>query len=168
MLCPAARYLFRAASFGAALLAVSGLPASHNPRGTAVAVSRQVTGLDQDSIAAALRSAIAGREYELAELVFRNVRVLRQIPASRLISTMQYIYSRGLGVDCRHCHDISQWEKDDLDVKKIAREMISLTGAVNNDLIRSSPLLSARRATVTCSTCHRGEPRPTAGSGSKE
>jgi hypothetical protein len=158
----------RVCSFVLVLLASAPLPAAPEPTVIALPSFIQDAPLDQDSLVASLLTAIAGREYELAELVFRNVRVLRQIPASRLVGTMQYVYSRALGVDCRHCHDVGRWEQDDVLPKKVAREMITVAAEINNDLIRRSLLLSARRATVSCSTCHRGEPRPLGGPTSKE
>src|SRR5215469_7140939 len=85
---------------------------------------------------------------------FKNVQVLKDIPADELIPTMQFI-SASLGVECEFCHVERQMDKDDKKTKKTAREMIRMVLAVNQNNF------SGQRE-VTCNTCHRGAIRPEA------
>ncbi len=47
-----------------------------------------------------------------AEEVFKNIQVLKGIPADQLFPTMQFI-SASLGVECEFCHVHDAFEKDD-------------------------------------------------------
>ncbi|HQU34599.1 MAG TPA: c-type cytochrome [Thermoanaerobaculaceae bacterium] len=83
---------------------------------------------------------------------FKNVRVLKDIPADQLIPTMQFI-SASLGVECKYCHVQGAFEKDDLKPKKAARTMIQMMAAIDKDNFDGD-------RDVTCFTCHRGSPKP--------
>jgi hypothetical protein len=107
---------------------------------------------------AGLSEAIKGREAEPAEKVFKNIRQLKGRPAGQLLRAMG-AFTRALGVNCAHCHVPGEWEKDDKPTKDIARGMIRMVGAINSEQLKSIPNLRAE-ATVSCSTCHRGAPRP--------
>jgi hypothetical protein len=85
---------------------------------------------------------------------FKNIQVLKSIPADELIPTMQFI-SASLGVECEFCHDERDKDKDDKKTKKTAREMIRMVMAINQSNF------SGQRE-VTCNTCHRGAIRPEA------
>jgi hypothetical protein len=61
-----------------------------------------------------------------------------------------------LGVGCTHCHvDFDHFESDANRVKQTAREMMRMVEALNRERFEGE-----RR--VTCNTCHRGQPRPSA------
>jgi photosynthetic reaction center cytochrome c subunit len=83
---------------------------------------------------------------------FKNIQVLKDIPADQLIPTMQFIAS-SLGVECDFCHVEHEMQKDDKKSKQTARKMIAMELAINkahfNDEIA-----------VTCYTCHRGSAHP--------
>jgi photosynthetic reaction center cytochrome c subunit len=81
---------------------------------------------------------------------FKNIEVLKDIPADELIPTMQFI-AGALGVDCEFCHVQHAMDKDDKKEKKIARKMMELT--LNADHFEG-------HIEVTCFTCHRGSPHP--------
>lgn len=83
---------------------------------------------------------------------FKNVRVLKDIPADQLIPTMQFI-SASLGVECKYCHVQDAFEKDDLKPKKAARAMIQMMAAIDKDNFDGD-------RDVTCFTCHRGAAKP--------
>lgn len=83
---------------------------------------------------------------------FKNVQVLKDVPADQLIAGMQFI-SASLGVECEFCHVRDAFEKDDKPPKQTARQMIKMTLAINTQQFRG------QRA-VTCNTCHRGSTRP--------
>lgn len=85
---------------------------------------------------------------------FKNIKVLKQIPASELIPTMQFIGS-SLGVECDFCHVERQFDKDDKKPKEFAREMMKMQFAINKNNF------DGERA-VTCNSCHRGTTHPEA------
>src|SRR5262249_50946711 len=64
------------------------------------------------------------------EQKYKNIQVLKGLPASQMRPMMNYI-SASLGVNCAFCHVKTgdQWEfdKDDVNHKKIARRMIQMT-----------------------------------------
>ena len=98
-------------------------------------------------------------ETQTIEQVYKNVQVLKGIPAAEIGSTMTYI-SVALGVTCTHCHTPNGpwpqgYEKDDIKAKQTAREMIRMTRQVNEASF-------AGRTVVTCATCHAGHTHPAA------
>ena len=69
------------------------------------------TSFDQAAALAKLREAIKGKEKEPAETVFKNIQLLKGVPAGNLLRIMELGYGRSLGVDCTHCHTPDQWER---------------------------------------------------------
>jgi photosynthetic reaction center cytochrome c subunit len=104
--------------------------------------------------AVALRGASDNASTQTAAQEFKNIQVLKSIPADQLIPTMQFI-SASLGVECDFCHVERAKDKDDKKTKKTAREMMRMMLAINQNNF------SGQRE-VTCNTCHRGAPRPDA------
>jgi len=102
----------------------------------------------------ATRRASAATTGKTAAQEFKNIQVLKDIPADELIPTMQFI-TASLGVECEFCHVERQMDKDDKKTKKTAREMIRMVLAINQNNF------SGQRE-VTCNTCHRGAIRPEA------
>src|SRR5262249_170512 len=95
-------------------------------------------------------AAPAQPEDKPAEQVYKNIQVMKGMPASRLMSAMSRI-TQSLGVDCAHCHVPDALDKDDKPAKQPARKMFELVRTIN-------ATLGANR--VTCYTCHRGQPQP--------
>ncbi len=89
-----------------------------------------------------------------AEEQFKNIQVLKGIPADQLIPTMQFI-SASLGVECDFCHVQNAFDKDDKKPKQTARKMMDMMFAINKDNF------DAHRE-VTCYSCHRGNTSPKA------
>lgn len=85
---------------------------------------------------------------------FKNIQVLKAIPADQLIPTMQFI-TASLGVECDFCHVESEMDKDDKKPKKTAREMMKMMAAINQNNFQGE-------RKVTCNSCHRGSTRPQA------
>src|SRR3954453_13745738 len=56
---------------------------------------------------------------------FKNIQVLKGIPADQLIPAMQFI-TASLGVECDFCHVQGAFEKDDKKPKQIARKMMEM------------------------------------------
>ena len=96
------------------------------------------------------------RKPKLAPEQYKNIQVLKELPADQLINTMQS-WGTALGVKCEFCHVVSAvgtgWEKDDNPHKQIARDMVLLT----RDMNTRHPSLEKR---VTCFTCHHGRVHP--------
>lgn len=106
-----------------------------------------------------LLAQIAGKEKLPARQVFKNVKLLGDIPAGRLLRIMDIGYSQSLGVSCDHCHVEDRWEADEKRPKRAAREMILLTNEINDKLGKMEEI-DTGDATVNCTTCHRGFVKP--------
>lgn len=122
--------------------------------------SHEEKPFDQAQKIAELTKQIAGKENLPAEQVFKNIQVLKGIPAGRLLRIMELGYSRSLGVNCTHCHVVDQWDKDDKPTKPIAREMSKMVQTINNDLLKPIKNLKGPNPIVNCTTCHRGQIKP--------
>jgi photosynthetic reaction center cytochrome c subunit len=89
---------------------------------------------------------------KLAEEQFKNIQVLKGIPADQLIPAMQFI-AASLGVDCEYCHDHQAMDNDDKKPKKIARKMMTMMFDIDKTNFDG-------RLEVTCYSCHRGAAKP--------
>ena len=96
----------------------------------------------------------SGATPKKAEEQFKNIQVLKGVPADQLFPTMQFI-SASLGVECDFCHVKDAFEKDDKKPKQTARKMMEMMFAINKDNF------SGNRE-VTCNSCHRGSAHPMA------
>jgi hypothetical protein len=106
-----------------------------------------------------LLAEIAGKEKLPAKQVFKNVKLLGDIPAERLLRIMDIGYSQALGISCDHCHVEDRWEADEKRPKRAAREMILMTSEINHQLGKMEEI-DTGDATVNCTTCHRGYVKP--------
>jgi len=122
--------------------------------------SQEEKPFDQAQKIAELTKQIAGKENLPAEQVFKNIQILKGIPAGRLLRIMELGYSRSLGVNCTHCHVVDQWDKDDKPTKPIAREMSKMVQTINNDLLKPIKNLKGPNPVINCTTCHRGQIKP--------
>lgn len=91
-------------------------------------------------------------EAQTAEQKFKNIQVLKGIPADQLIPSMQFI-SASLGVECEFCHVQHAMDKDDKKPKLMARKMIAMVIKIDADNFKNE-------REVTCYTCHRGSVQP--------
>jgi photosynthetic reaction center cytochrome c subunit len=87
-----------------------------------------------------------------AEDQFKNIQVLKGVPADQLIPAMQFI-TASLGVECEFCHVQGALEKDDKKAKQTARKMMEMMFAINKDNFEG-------HREVTCYSCHRGSTDP--------
>jgi len=92
----------------------------------------------------------AQQEDKPAEQVYKNIQVMKGVPASRLLPAMNRL-TQFLGVDCAYCHVPDALDKDDKPAKQTARKMFELVRTINTTLNTNR---------VTCYTCHRGQPQP--------
>ncbi len=91
-------------------------------------------------------------EPKKAEEQFKNIQVLKGIPADQLIPGMQFI-TASLGVECEFCHVEGAFDKDDKKPKQTARKMMAMMFAINKDNFEG-------HREVTCYSCHRGSTDP--------
>jgi photosynthetic reaction center cytochrome c subunit len=96
--------------------------------------------------------AAANTAPKKAEEQFKNIQVLKGIPADQLIPGMQFI-TASLGVGCEFCHVEGAFEKDDKKPKQTARKMMEMMIAINEDNFEG-------HREVTCNSCHRGSIEP--------
>jgi photosynthetic reaction center cytochrome c subunit len=87
-----------------------------------------------------------------AEQQYKNIQVLKDIPADQVIPSMQFI-AGALGVECEFCHVGHEMEKDDKKEKQTARKMIAMELAIDKTHFNGE-------LEVTCYTCHRGSAHP--------
>jgi rubrerythrin len=102
---------------------------------------------------------IAGKENRPAGEVFKNVQLLKDVPAGRFLRIMDAGYAQSLGVGCDHCHVEERWEADEKRPKRATREMVKLVRDINNSLGQMQEI-DTSEATVNCTTCHRGFVKP--------
>lgn len=99
----------------------------------------------------------AGQKPLLAEEAFKNVQVLRGIPAKEFMETMGF-FAASLSMTCSDCHSEasgSNWANyaDETDRKQTTRRMVLMVNALNKANFGGN-------RSVTCYTCHRTNPRP--------
>lgn len=83
---------------------------------------------------------------------FKNIQVLKDVPAEQWLLTMQYVAS-SLGVQCNYCHVQGANERDDKETKKTARQMMKMVNALNESQFEG-------RAVLSCASCHNGRAKP--------
>ena len=91
-------------------------------------------------------------EGKTAAEAFKNIKVLKDIPANELAPTMVFI-TASLGVRCDHCHVPMHFDQDDKKEKDKARDMMKMMFAINTESFKGERV-------VTCNTCHNGATPP--------
>lgn len=81
---------------------------------------------------------------------FKNITVLKDLPADQLLGTMRY-FEASLGVGCDFCH--TEPRDADTEIKDTARKMIEMVQAINRNTFGGD-------REVSCFTCHRGQVNP--------
>jgi hypothetical protein len=92
---------------------------------------------------------------ETAGEYFKNIKILKDLPAEQLQPTMQFI-AASLGVNCDHCHvrgPQGGFDKDDKESKETARHMMQMVSDINTRAFEG-------RQQVGCATCHHGRTPP--------
>jgi len=89
-----------------------------------------------------------------AEQVYKNIQVMKGVPAPRLMGAMQF-FTKSLGVNCNYCHVGSEFEKDDKPAKNTARKMLTMVHQINGSNFPDKQV-------VSCWMCHRGSSTPEA------
>jgi hypothetical protein len=123
-------------------------------------VRDSVNAARRDSASAMILRSIAGRENQPAESVFKNIKILKGIPAGRLVNIMNMGFGRSLGVSCGFCHVPGKWDLDDKEEKNTARLMFAMVQTINRDYMSKVPNDRGAPPVVNCFTCHRGNAKP--------
>ncbi len=93
----------------------------------------------------------------------QNLQVLPKDWTTQQVQQFMRTFTAALGVECSHCHVGTPQEraKDDNPKKAIARKMLQMTMAINNDMLKGigEPAPEGTRK-VTCFTCHHGALKP--------
>lgn len=93
----------------------------------------------------------------------QNLQVLPKDWTVQQVQQKMRTFTAALNVECSHCHvgTMQERSKDDNPKKAIARKMIQMTMAINNDSLKGVGEPAADGAEkVTCFTCHRGAIKP--------
>ena len=147
--------------FGVSLLANRALgPAIGRAQTSRDPTTQTAKPFDQAAALENLRKAIAGQENKPAEEVFKNIQMLKGMPAGRLLRVMELGYAKSLGVNCTHCHVPDAWDKEDKPTKQITREMSAMVTVINNEQLKKIKNLKGPNSIVNCTTCHRGQTKP--------
>jgi len=107
---------------------------------------------DAPAVDPATQQSSAGESGKTAEQVYKNIQILKGVPAGQVIPAMQFI-TASLGVECSYCHVEGHLEKDDKKPKQVARDMMRMMFALNKDNFEG-------HREVTCYSCHHGAPNP--------
>jgi outer membrane lipoprotein-sorting protein len=83
---------------------------------------------------------------------FKNIQILKDVPADQIIPAMQFI-SASLGVECEYCHVEHAFDKDDKKPKVTTRKMMEMMFNINKENFED-------QREVTCFTCHQGGAHP--------
>ena len=120
-----------------------------------------ITALVLVGFRSARAQTAAAQKPLMAEDAFKNVQVLRGIPASEFLETMGF-FAVSLTANCTTCHgenSAGSWAKyaDDTPLKQMTRKMVVMVNVINQTNFGG-------KREVTCFTCHRGSriPRITA------
>jgi hypothetical protein len=104
--------------------------------------------------------AIRGREQEPAGKVFKNVKLLKDMPAADFLRNMDVNYGRGLGMGCGNCHVVGQFDADTRKNKRVALQMQRMVNYINSKQLPVIKELDEDYVRVTCVTCHMGSGHP--------
>src|SRR5436190_12266280 len=95
------------------------------------------------------------RAGETAAEYYKNIKILKDVPADQLPVAMQFI-AASLGVGCDFCHVTGPqggFDRDEKKPKDTARKMLRMVEAINTQQFEG-------RQQVNCTTCHHGNNKP--------
>ncbi len=98
----------------------------------------------------------------------RNLKVLPKDISEQKLDSIMESYNKALGVKCEFCHVKQKVYPGNIDyrsdaepMKENAREMMRMTIEINkNHFYFNKDIQPEYLNTITCKTCHRGEPFP--------
>jgi hypothetical protein len=83
---------------------------------------------------------------------FKNIKVLKDLPADQLMPTM-HEFAVAIGGNCASCHEGGDFASDAKKMKLVTRDMILMTRKLND----TEPVV---KKSVSCFMCHHGRPEP--------
>ncbi|MFN3380398.1 MAG: c-type cytochrome, partial [Runella zeae] len=145
-----------------AVVSLVALTPSPNNSQAAADAREDSLAADRAKYAKMVKEAIAGKEKNNAEDVFKNIKIFKGRPAEQVIGIMENGWSKALGVSCNHCHNVNDWASEEKHDHAIARDMVAMVGKINDDVIAALPSYASkeRKPRIGCTTCHRGEAHP--------
>jgi Photosynthetic reaction centre cytochrome C subunit len=119
-------------------------------------------------IIAGLISAVGLCAAKTGKRSFQNLKVLpKDISSKDLQGIMADDFEDGLGVSCGFCHAPAagghglDFVSDARPEKEIARRMMRMTLDLNRKYFNArKPRIGSDALTITCATCHKGQPFP--------
>lgn len=114
-------------------------------------------GVVEASAQSATPPRAGNQKGQLAEEVFKDIRLLKGISVDEFMDTMGF-FSASTNLNCIDCHGRAaggDWARyaDETPMKATARRMILLMQRINKENFGGTPV-------VTCYTCHRGDMLP--------
>jgi hypothetical protein len=124
--------------------------------------------MKQLTIVFALIAAVGLCAAKTGKRVFENLKVLpKDISSKDLQGIMADDFEDGLGVSCGFCHASAagghglDFVSDAKPEKEIARRMMRMTLDLNKKYFNArKPRIGSNTLTITCATCHKGQPFP--------
>jgi len=113
-----------------------------------------------ETLMTAMLDHIKGKEDMPAESVYKNIKILKGMPAKRVAGIMTMGFSRSLGMGCRGCHVHDDFASDSVANKRIAREMWAMVQDINKNKLPAIKDIDVQMPMVNCWTCHRGQHEP--------
>src|SRR5262245_46654659 len=115
---------------------------------------------ERDSLMKVVLADLGPRASLPAESVFKNLKVVKGRTAEQVLRMMNFGFGHSLGVRCQHCHVLGHWSDEDKNTKQIARDMMAMTGRINNELLPAIKNIKSEHPGVGCGNCHHGVARP--------
>ena len=115
---------------------------------------------ERDSLVKVILDDLGPRASMPAESVFKKLKVIKGRTAEQVLRMMNMGFGRSLGVRCQHCHVLGHWADEDKNTKQIARDMMAMTGRINDELLPAIKNIKSDHPGVNCGTCHHGIARP--------
>ena len=119
-------------------------------------------------LAVAIVLGSAARPPKTPKNQYENLKVLpKDISSKDLQGIMTDDFEDGLGVSCGFCHAAAagghglDFASDAKPEKEISRAMMRMTIGLNKKYFKvKHPAIGSAALTVTCATCHKGQPFP--------
>jgi Photosynthetic reaction centre cytochrome C subunit len=102
---------------------------------------------------------IKGKENMRADSVFLNIKIFKNVSAERMVRIMDEVWSKGLGVGCNHCHNVTKWSDEAKGDKQLSRDMAAMTTKINKEMLQTMKGLDDH-SSINCISCHNGRKHP--------
>ena len=104
---------------------------------------------ERDSLLDVVRDHYAGKLDMPAESVFKNIKMLKGVPAKNVLRAMDG-WGHALGVSCDHCHILGHYADEDKKPKQATRDMGAMVGRINDELLPAVKGLQSEHPHVGC------------------